>query len=250
MIDSVFKSTCIPGQSVRYRIIGSGRKILFLHGTWVDPFIFEELLLGLSKKYAILIPDIPPFGKSRSRFVLSLPQYAHLFDELLRDIHWQNVTAIGHSFGGGIALYMAASSTHVSRVIGCNPIGIAFQQSDIVKKYPTMVYSAISRLAKEKDTVILKKLLLDVGCVLVRNPLRPIIQTITQCLCNDEQILSNIPIPVHIIWAKQDELLPPSYIKQLSERIKHAQITYINGHHNWCLVNQSLALRILCTLLG
>ncbi len=223
--------------------------MLFLHGTWVDPFIFDELLEGLSESYEILVPDIPPFGKSRLETTLSLEQYAVLFDELLLSRGWDSVVVVGHSFGGGIALHMAATTKKVSHVVGCNPIGIPFQRPEILKKYPSMVYNAIAKLAQEKDSSILKKLAGDVGRVLMKNPLKPIFQTITQCLCEDERILKNISAPVSIIWGKQDELLPISYMKKLHVLVPHTQIQYIEGHHNWCLVDQKKALKYILSAL-
>jgi len=245
MIDSVFNSQRISGQTVRYRIIGKGERVLFLHGTWVDPFIFEELFSGLSPHYEILVPDIPPFGKSRSTQTISLEQYADLFDELLESKNWNHVRVIGHSFGGGIALHMGAKCDRVSQIIGLNPIGIPFLRPEILKEYPSMIYRAIETLTKEKDSTILKKLLVDVGRVLLKNPLKPIISTITQCLCEDEQVLKRISVPVIILWAKQDELLPISYMKRLQNLVPHVQIQYIEGHHNWCLVDQKYALKLL-----
>ncbi len=248
--DAVFHSQVIHNVPIRYRIIGSGKKMLFLHGTWVDPFIFEELLNGLSTRYEILVPDIPPFGKSRSRQTLTLDQYADLFDELLQSNEWKDVRVVGHSFGGGIALHMGARSQNISQIIGCNPIGIPFQRPEILKKYPSMVYKAISKLANKKDSTILTKILTDVGRVLLKNPLQPIVSTITQCLCEDEHILKGISVPVTVLWAKQDELLPLSYMKRLKTLVPHVQIHYFDGHHNWCLVDQQYTLRLLLKVLS
>jgi pimeloyl-ACP methyl ester carboxylesterase len=133
-------------------------------------------------------------------------------------------------------------------VIGCNPIGIPFQRPEILKKYPSMVYKAISRLANKKDSTILKKMLTDVGKVLLKNPLTPIVTTITQCLCEDEQILKGISVPVTILWAKEDELLPISYMERLQLLVPHIRIQYIEGHHNWCLVDQPYTLRLILGL--
>lgn len=107
-----------------------------------------------------------------------------------------------------------------------------------------MVYKAIATLANKKDSTILKKMLIDVGQVLLKNPLKPIVLTITQCLCEDEQILKGITVPVTILWAKDDELLPISYMKRLQSLVPSARIQYIEGHHNWCLVDQKYVLII------
>lgn len=250
MIDSVFESQRSSGLTVRYRIIGKGEKLLFLHGTWVDPFIFDELFNGLSEKFELLIPDIPPFGQSRSSNTFSLDQYAELFEELLETLDWRDVVVVGHSFGGGIALHMGAKCSRVSRIVGFNPIGVPFQRPEIMKQYPEMIFKAVSKLAHDKKSHILKKLLLDAGHVLIKNPLKPIVETITQCLCEDEQVLKQIHVPVNIIWAKQDELLPLSYIKRLHVLVPTISVHYIEGHHNWCLVDQQYTLRLLLKVLS
>jgi pimeloyl-ACP methyl ester carboxylesterase len=238
MIDARFHSSQTQGQSIRYRIIGKGKRILFLHGAWVDPFIFAELFEELSGSYELLIPDIPPFGESRSTTVLSLPLYAKLFDELLGSIGWSHVTVIGHSFGGGIGLHLASRSSNIEKLIVCNPIGIPFRRAEILMKYPFMVYRALANLAKQNGHILIKKLLSDVSHVLQHNPVRPIAQTITQCFLEEEKIFSHIQIPVYVLWGRPDEMLPASYIERMEKLIPQISIQFIEGHHNWCLVDQ------------
>lgn len=240
-LDARFTSRQIPDVSVRYRKVGAGKKLLFLHGTWVDPFIFTELFTTLSKEYELLIPDIPPFGRSRLDSMLTLEQYAVLFDEMLESLGWDSVVVVGHSFGGGIALHLAAVSAKIRRVVVCNSIGLPFRRPEILGKYPKMVYRALRNLSKEHDSTILRKLLLDVGRVLLHNPIPPIVQTITQCLCEEKIILQKISAPVYIIWGKQDEILPLSYIEKIQSLVPRVHVNYITGHHNWCLVDQKRA---------
>lgn len=241
IVDARFTSRRIPEVSIRYRKTGTGKKLLFLHGTWVDPFIFSQLFTTLSREYELLIPDIPPFGRSRAKSMLTLEQYAVLFDELLETHGWDDVVVVGHSFGGGIALHLAAVSTKIHRVVVCNSIGLPFRRPEILGKYPKMVYRALRNLSKEHDSTILRKLLLDVGRVLLHNSIPPIVQTITQCLCEEKIVLQKISVPVFIIWGKQDEILPLSYIEHIQSLVPRVHVKYISGHHNWCLVDQKRA---------
>lgn len=245
IVDTRFTSRRIPEVSIRYRRIGAGKKMLFLHGTWVDPFIFSELFTTLSKEYELLIPDIPPFGLSRLGSMLTLEQYAVLFDEMLGTLGWDGVVVVGHSFGGGIALHLTAISAKVRRVVVCNSIGLPFRRPEILRKYPKMIYRALRNLSKEHDSTILRKLLIDVGRVLLHNPITPIVQTITQCLCEEKIILQKISVPVYIIWGKQDEILPLSYIQKIQSLVPLVHVIYITGHHNWCLVDQKRASELI-----
>ena len=87
---------------------GSGDSVILLHGFCETHEIWNELANSLSKKYCVVTPDLPGFGKSL------LPEYPFsIFDIAQLMLHWIESTQlkrpviIGHSLGGYVSLEMA-----------------------------------------------------------------------------------------------------------------------------------------------
>ncbi len=98
----------VEGDTISYRIVGSGPSLLLLHGfsgsgTWWDSMIPE-----LSQNHTLIIPDLPGHGDSSSRMqAYSYPHVAAQLFAMLDQLGVQPARAIGYSAGGTILLRMA-----------------------------------------------------------------------------------------------------------------------------------------------
>lgn len=89
-----------------YELTGKGKLIVFLHG-WADSTGGSKVLRGeLSRKYKVLAPDLPGFGKTQSPpGAWDLDNYAEWLTQLLKKLDLEQPYAIiGHSNGGAIAI--------------------------------------------------------------------------------------------------------------------------------------------------
>lgn len=102
------RTASVQGDTISYRIVGSGPPLLLLHGftgsgTWWDSMIPE-----LSQTHTLIIPDLPGHGDSSSR--MQAYSYQHVAEQLfamLDQSGTQPARAIGYSAGGTILLRMA-----------------------------------------------------------------------------------------------------------------------------------------------
>lgn len=99
----------IDGLEINSYDKGEGDAILFLHGWGTEFAPFVPFLDDLTVKYRTLALDLPGFGKSapppRS---WGVDEYADFVAEYLRASGVNEIILIGHSFGGRIAIKLAA----------------------------------------------------------------------------------------------------------------------------------------------
>ena len=89
---------------IAYDIVNQEKEknIIFLHG-WGSN---KEIMKCFSENFADykhIYIDMPGFGKSQNKYVLSTFDYAKIIDEFLKNIGISKDIIIGHSFGGKVA---------------------------------------------------------------------------------------------------------------------------------------------------
>src|SRR3989338_7107803 len=102
----------IKGTRVFVSFTGKGRPLLCLHG-WgnsVSHEVFANLTEALQDDpVQIIAPDLPGFGKSgEPPHAWTVDDYADCVEELVSQLQLNDVFLLGHSFGGRIALKLAA----------------------------------------------------------------------------------------------------------------------------------------------
>ena len=102
--------------------MGEGPTALLLHGAGGSTHSWAGLLPVLSRNYHAVAVDLPGQGFTRAgtKLRLGLPRMSMDLNALLDDQGWQPELIIGHSAGGALALHLAESLDHPTRVIGIN----------------------------------------------------------------------------------------------------------------------------------
>lgn len=100
----------IGGETLGYRVVGSGEKtIVLVHGNMSSSQHFDLLAKGLSENFRVVLPDLRGFGgSSYNTPVNSLEDFADDVIALLKAIDVTKFQLLGWSTGGGIAMIMAA----------------------------------------------------------------------------------------------------------------------------------------------
>jgi pimeloyl-ACP methyl ester carboxylesterase len=61
-----------------------------------------------------------------------------------------------------------------------------------------------------------------------------------------EHLLSEVTVPVHLIWGREDRILPPEYAEWLLDRIPHAELSWVEGAGH--LLQEDAPARLLAHL--
>ena len=229
------RSIKIDGLNVNYKIAGRGQPILILHGwggsseSWIN---VQELL---SKKYLVIAPDLPGFGKTPSPPVgWSLERYVEFVERFSQELDLGRIILLGHSLGGRIAIvYAVKYPQELERLILCSAAGIRHMRLrhkilliiaksanligslPFVRRYRQRVrrlfYHAIQRTDYLEAEGVMKEIFLS---VLSRN-LRP--------------ILSSITTSTLVLWGEEDDYVPLKDAYIMKEEIADAKLVTFPG---------------------
>lgn len=108
-------------------ITGTGRPLLFLHGG--DYFAQNRRFLDrLARRSQVIVPRHPGFGTSpRPPWFRTVGDIAYLYLDLLAQRGLSDVSVVGSSFGGWVALEMAVrDAARIGRLVLIDALGVKF----------------------------------------------------------------------------------------------------------------------------
>src|SRR5689334_372540 len=94
----------------------TGIPVVLIHGANGSLHVWEGWAKALGDKARLISVDLPGHGLTGAwpRREYTVEAYAEFIDDLVRTLHLHQFVLVGHSLGGGIAWYFAA--THPGRV--------------------------------------------------------------------------------------------------------------------------------------
>jgi pimeloyl-ACP methyl ester carboxylesterase len=118
--------TTASNKKVYYEVKGCGEEVVLLHGWGGSVQSFRPVFNRLCEKNRVYAIDLPGFGRSDPPAAdWSTPEYAKLVTEILDNLDLERPHILGHSFGGKIALYIAAHyPKRISKLILVDSAGI------------------------------------------------------------------------------------------------------------------------------
>jgi len=145
----------IKGRTVEAFIAGNGPSLLFLHP---QDFFAHHLpwLESLARHFRVIAPRAPGFGQS------ALPEGFRTVDDLayhtmdlMAAMQLRDVTLVGASMGGWMALEMCVRSTHdISRLVLIGSVGVKFggrEERDFADLYALPPADVVKLLFHDPD---------------------------------------------------------------------------------------------------
>lgn len=117
------KYLTIRGTEIYYEEYGKGVPLLLLHGGFGDISDFKNIILELSKKYKLIIPDAPGLGRSEhADSIMSYQLMATYYSKMIDLLKLDSLNVLGWSDGGIAALLLAKGRPDkVKKVIAVGP---------------------------------------------------------------------------------------------------------------------------------
>src|SRR6202020_1830365 len=95
----------LHGRRMIYRIAGSGRPVVLIHGMLTPSSHWRSVALNLASDYTVIAPDLIGHGDSAApRGDYSLGAHAASIRDLIAAIGVDRASIVGHSLGGGVAM--------------------------------------------------------------------------------------------------------------------------------------------------
>jgi pimeloyl-ACP methyl ester carboxylesterase len=253
----VSNSQASPSIKLHQEEFGKGDPILCLHGLGGNIFTWRNFSQPFSSNHKLILVDLRGFGASPRPIDrhYSLEEHAdQIYGIILRD-KLTNLTLIGNSLGGAVALLVASrlceeESNRLSKLV----LIAAGAYKEYLPRYlklmrtalgPPMMYLAPSRLATRfvlRAAYYDPKKLTNEQTTAYSEPMasrggrHALLQTAKQCIPprSDEMIakLSSITVPTLLLWGREDAVIPLKVGQLLEQAIPNSKLEVIDncGH--------------------
>jgi pimeloyl-ACP methyl ester carboxylesterase len=116
----------VGGLRTLCRVAGDGPPALLLHGWGGEGASLHPLAAHLAQRYRTITPDLPGFGGTEPPPAdWGVPDYADWALQLLAKVGAERALFVGHSFGGRISIWLAATRPEVvDRLVLIDSAGI------------------------------------------------------------------------------------------------------------------------------
>jgi len=253
---SDYKYIDINGINIAYTERGQGRPVLFIHGFASFSFTWMNLLRFLPEDLRCITIDLKGAGYSEkiSDDHLAPFDQAVVVSEFIRRLDLRNMTLVGHSMGGAIALISMFNEPIRERVDGL----ILIDSAGLFQKLPKFIddltstspHSPLVKLAKEDllASLVLHQAYFDKNKLMAEtvqeyaDVLRQ--ENAKECLINSARQIAianvrsfvenvrKIHVRSMIIWGENDEIIPLEDAYRFREDLPHAEVKIISscGH--------------------
>ncbi len=239
---------------IHYYIKGKGQPLIFIHGlaaslnNWIYSYPYFS-----KKGYQVIGIDLPGYGNSdKPERFFSIPDYAEIIKEFILHLNLEKEPIlIGNSMGGHISVYFAAKYKSRLRGLvivdssGLNEMGLfesffvnfTFDKNNIgnILKYTIDIFSGHLFHNPNKDsTKVFNEELKKMSkrddytgyCHALDNSTKAMMKFPVK------DLLTEIQVPVQIIWGKNDTVTPPNVAEEFHELLPDSDLYWIDkcGH--------------------
>lgn len=219
----------VDGIVTNYQIVEgktSKEPLLILHGwqrTLTEWLPFAE---GISEKYKVVLLDLPGFGLTpKPEKDLDTYDYAEFVKEFLRKLKVEKCTILGHSFGGRVAVFLAAQTSLVSKLILVDSAGLREKLSFSARIKQATIKLA-SRLLPPATANALKNKLGSDDYRSAGAMRKTFVKIVNQDLTD---LLPKIKVPTLIVWGSEDSVLNVNQTKTFKRLIPKAKVRVVWG---------------------
>jgi pimeloyl-ACP methyl ester carboxylesterase len=216
----------VGGCALEYAEAGRGPAVVFLHGGGgfrLDQRTFD----ALAEHHRLLVPSLPGFDESSPGTTASIEDVADVVAEFIRQVAGGRAHAIGESFGGGVAAWLAIRHPDVvETLVLAAPSGLRDEHCLSPSQLsPTEVYTLLyggspQQAASPRPAELVRRNRANSERLHGSRP------------DFDQALYARLPeieAPTLVVWGTADRLIPPSHARYYAERVPRVQVVLVEG---------------------
>lgn len=209
---------------------GGGNAVLFLHGWGCEGTIWKTQRDFFAKRYKVIAVDLPGFGTSPPpQKAENSYYYADQVYALLRELEIKKVVLVGHSFGGKVALLLAAAHPEiVGALVLVSSAGVVRNRlKNTIKQWGYKAAKLLSKIGLYDKNKLNKSGSADFRACegVMRGVLCKVIKE------DAVKVSRSVVCPTLLIWGEDDAETPLKSGKKLSRNIKNSALVLCGKGH-------------------
>lgn len=216
---------------------GSGKPVLVLHGGG-GPVTVANLVTHLAEHSHVLAPTHPGWnGTTRPERIAGVDDLAMLYLRLLQARGLRNVTVVGSSMGGWIALEMAVRDVGglVSTVVVIDGVGVEIPGEPGADFFALTPRGVAEHAYYEPDKFFVDPATLPPERAALLRGNMATLRAVAGTAMSDPKLLGrlgDVNIPVLVAWGEADRIATPAYGRTLAAALPHGRFELIEraGH--------------------
>ncbi len=206
-----------------------------MHGFGASKESFSAQISYFAQFFRVIAIDFPGFGKSSPiPYPFCVKDYADLTLKVLNGLQVQNFYLLGHSFGGRIAIYLAAHTDRVEKVVLADAAGVKprfsfrkFLKIRQFKRKKNVVGEGERALFGSPDYRYLSPMEKQSFSLVVKEDLTP--------------LLPKISCPALVVFGEKDTETPLYMARKLHKSIKNGRLAVIKNAGHFAMIDRPSA---------
>ena len=238
-----------------YQEQGKGPPVLLLHGFGASTFTWRHVIPELAQTHRVIAVDLKGFGQSDKPFDerYSVLDQAELLAQLIEDKDLRDLTIVGHSFGGGVALRLALDANdrlggRIVRLVLLDSIAypqqipVFFRLLDMplvsqvgVRMVPPSVQTRVALQIAYHDDSKIDPEQVEIYAAPLKTAAgkHAIVQSARQIVPEDIDTLperyKTITLPTLILWCDHDRIVPLDVGLKLRRTLPNSTLRLVEG---------------------
>ena len=230
----------------------AGEEVLLLHG-WGKPVTLkrhlEPLALALAEDYHVTALEFPAHGQTgKPAGVWGVPEFAAWVKAAMERMNLRDVTVVAHSFGGRVALWLAAKEPQlIRRLVLTGAAGLSRDKTPQEEAEALRYKKLQDRLSKLKSLPLLGKGVESVQRTLrdkrssqdyrdADEDIKPSFVKIVSM--NLRPILGEVKQPALLVWGDQDDATPLWMGRTMEKEMKDAALIVFEGRGHFAYLEE------------
>ena len=224
------------GRDLRYYDIGSGPPLVLIHGIGGDADEWVFCLEALSAQHRVIALDLLGFGRSdKPAIEYNIAVFVEVLDHFLRGLDIPRASLVGNSLGGWVAASFALRFPHrVDKLVLVSTAGVWAGPTDLpfdlhVSTHAHMRY-VMERVFYDKSLATDELVELAYRQHLERGDGYTTVSLLQNLRDGRERLddtISQLRMPVLVIWGEQDELIPVENARRIHELLPASRLEIV-----------------------